>query len=391
MDQYDVVVIGCGIHGAGMAQAAAAAGHRVLVLEKGAIGGGTSSRSSKLIHGGLRYLETGQLNLVRESLRERSILTRLAPDLVRLRDFFLPVYRRTRRRPWQLRLGLGLYAVLAGLRPETAFGTVPRRDWGGLDGLRQDDLQTVFRYRDGQTDDRRLTMAVARSAERLGAVVALEAEVLSANLVENGCVVGYRHEGVARTCATEVLVNAAGPWAPMVASKVSPPISVPDVELVQGAHILLPATIRGGVYYVESPRDGRAVFIMPNDRGVLVGTTETPFSGNPENARVSQTERHYLLSVARHYFPCLDFTTADILAETAGLRVLPAGAGHAFHRRREALLILDRPVRPRVLSIYGGKLTTYRSTANTSLRRLAPSLPDRRRVADTAHLPLGPE
>lgn len=391
MDRYDVVVVGCGIHGAGVAQAAAAAGHRVLVLEKGAIGDGTSSRSSKLIHGGLRYLETGQFNLVRESLRERSILVRLAPDLVRLRDFFLPVYRQTRRRPWQLRLGLGLYAVLAGLRAEAAFATVPRREWDGLDGLTPHGLQAVFRYRDGQTDDRALTRAVARSAERLGAVVALEAEVRSAELVEDGCVIGYRQAGLDRTCAAAVLVNAAGPWAARFASRVTPAIPVPGVELVQGAHILLPATVHRGIYYVESPRDGRAVFVMPNARGVLVGTTETKFRGNPEHARVSLSEKRYLLSVTRHYFPNLDFTEADILAETAGLRVLPAGAGRAFHRRREALLTLDRPGRPRVLGIFGGKLTTYRSTAGKALRRLAPSLPARRRVADTAYLPLEPE
>lgn len=391
MDRCDVVVAGCGIHGAGVAQAAAAAGHRVLVIEKGEIAGGTSSRSSKLIHGGLRYLETAQFSLVRESLRERSILTRIAPDLVRLRDFFLPVYRTTRRRPWQLRLGLALYAALGGFRAAAAFGSLPRREWESLDGLRLEGLEAVIRYRDGQTDDRKLTVAVARSAERLGAEVALGAELLAVELREKGCVVMFRQGGAERTCEASVLVNAAGPWARAIASRVSPPIPSPEVELVQGAHILLPATIRRGVYYVESPRDGRAVFVMPNDRGVLVGTTETAFRGDPDSVRASPAERHYLLSVARHYFPGLAFDPSEILDETAGLRVLPAGQGHAFHRRRESLLIEDRGRLPRVLSIYGGKLTTYRSTALKALRRLSPSLPGRRPVADTALLPLRAE
>ncbi len=391
MSRYDVVVVGCGIHGAGVAQAAAAAGHTVLVLEKGDVASGTSSRSSKLIHGGLRYLETGQLGLVRESLRERSILLRIAPDLVGLRDFFLPVYRHTRRRPWQLRAGLSLYALLGGLAGAMSFGTVGRGRWDELDGLTTEGLQTVIRYRDGQTDDRALTRAVMRSAESLGAELALGAELVAAELTGDGCVVSYLRNGAGTTCRSAVLVNAAGPWAPRVAARILPRIPVPDVELIQGAHILLPASIRRGVYYVESPRDGRAVFVMPRDGRVLVGTTETRFRGEPDAVEPLMAEKLYLLSVFRHYFPRTDLAARDILASTAGLRVLPGGAGHAFHRPRESMLVADRPAHPRVVSIYGGKLTTYRSTALKTLRRLAGSLPRRREVADTARLPLRPD
>src|ERR1700690_2791910 len=136
MRDFDVLVVGGGIHGAGVLQAAVAAGHRALLIEQSGIASGTSSRSSKLIHGGLRYLETGQFALVRESLRERALMLRLAPDLVHLQRFYIPVYAHTRRRPWQLRLGLSLYALLASLRPEARFGTVPRREWDRLEGLR---------------------------------------------------------------------------------------------------------------------------------------------------------------------------------------------------------------------------------------------------------------
>src|SRR5580693_10304486 len=135
MRAFDVVVVGGGIHGAGVLQAAAAAGHRALLLEKGALASGTSSRSSKLIHGGLRYLESGQFALVRESLRERAIHLRIAPELVQLKPFYIPVYRDTRRRPWQLKLGLWLYALLGGFDAATRFGAVPRREWPSLDGL----------------------------------------------------------------------------------------------------------------------------------------------------------------------------------------------------------------------------------------------------------------
>jgi glycerol-3-phosphate dehydrogenase len=172
---YDVVVIGAGINGAGVAQAAVAAGYSVLILEKSAIAQGTSSRSSKLIHGGLRYLETAQFRLVRESLRERTLLLSNAPDLVQLKPFYIPVYRTTRRRPWQLRVGLSLYALLAGPERSAIFTTVPSSRWDRLDGLSTRDLQTVFSYNDAQTDDHALTKAVLDSAVNMGAEVAVPA------------------------------------------------------------------------------------------------------------------------------------------------------------------------------------------------------------------------
>ena len=180
MKHVDVVVVGGGIHGVGVAQAAAAAGHSVLLLEKTSLAAGTSSRSSKLIHGGLRYLESGQFHLVRESLRERRILLAIAPELVQLRPFILPLYRETRRRPWQLRVGLSIYALLGGLGPETRFGAVPRSEWTQLDGLQTRGLRKVLRYFDAQTDDAALTRAVMRSAQTLGADVLAPAEFFAA-------------------------------------------------------------------------------------------------------------------------------------------------------------------------------------------------------------------
>jgi len=169
MTDVDIVVVGAGIQGAGVAQAAAAAGYSVLLLEQTGIASGTSSRSSKLIHGGLRYLESGQFRLVRECLRERALLLRNAPSFVRLAPHYIPVYRETRRRPLLLRAGLSLYAVLGGLHPEVRFRQLPRSAWSDLDGLNQDGLQAVFRYFDAQTDDAALTRAVVSSAQSLGA------------------------------------------------------------------------------------------------------------------------------------------------------------------------------------------------------------------------------
>jgi glycerol-3-phosphate dehydrogenase len=387
----DVVIIGAGIHGAGMAQAAAAAGHAVRVLEQTAIAAGSSSRSSKLIHGGLRYLETGQLHLVRESLHERAVLLRLAPELVQLRRFFIPVYAHTRRRPWQLRTGLSLYALLAGLGADARFESLPARDWNSLDGLERRGLERVYAYHDAQTDDRALTQAVLRSAQSLGAQLLCPAQFRSATLNATGVELRYLVEGRELSCRARVLINAAGPWADTLAQRISPAVPVPALERVQGAHIVLNGQLSRGIYYVESPRDGRAVFVMPWHGRLLVGTTETRFRGDPAQVIPSHAELHYLLGVLKHYFPAWRaLRLPDIADSFAGLRVLPGGAGHAFHRSRETLLVTDRAAQPRLLSIYGGKLTTYRAVAQRALSRVADSLPRRPARARTDQLPLTP-
>jgi glycerol-3-phosphate dehydrogenase len=388
-DSFDLVVIGAGIHGTGIAQAAAAAGHSVLLLEQTAVAAGSSSRSSKLIHGGLRYLETGQFALVRESLHERALMLRLAPTLVHTQRFYIPVYTHTRRRPWQLRVGLSLYAVLSGFRRESRFGTVPRRDWNLLDGLDMRGLQAVFWYQDGQTDDRALTQAVLRSAEGLGAKFLCPASFQSAQLSEDGVTVSVLYGERVTEYRARVLINAAGPWAQAVAHRISPAIPVPPLESVQGAHLRLNASLERGIYYLESPRDGRAVFVMPWKGQLLVGTTESRFHGDPATVAASPAEIHYLLGVLRHYFPrWRPPTDPELIESFAGLRVLPAGTGHAFHRSRETQLILDRSMRPRVLSIYGGKLTTWRAVSHRALGQIAGSLPRRRPIARTDRLSL---
>jgi glycerol-3-phosphate dehydrogenase len=175
----------------------------------------------------------------------------------------------------------------------------------------------------------------------------------------------------------------------MVAAGIRPALSLPPVELVQGTHIVVPQRLGRGVYYVESPRDGRAVFVMPWHGRTLVGTTETPYRGDPELVRPLASEEEYLLEVLAHYFPAHATTTRDDIVERfAGLRVLPASTGRAFGRSREMLLSTDRRRRPRVISILGGKLTGWRAAAVAVLNRAAPSLPRRERIADTMLLPL---
>ncbi len=384
---YDMVVIGAGIHGAGVAQAAAAAGYSVLVVEKTSIAGGTSSRSSKLIHGGLRYLESGQFGLVHECLLERSRLLRLASGLVHLTPHFLPVYRYTRRRPWKLRLGLTLYALLGQLEESTRFARVPRREWSSLDGLVTDGLQVVYRYWDAQTDDTALTYAVISSARKLGAELAIPAEITSAQFDGYAWTVKLRTGDIDSCCRGLVLVNAAGPWVNTVRERLEPVVTPRRIELVQGTHLILAGRLQRGVYYTEAPSDGRAVFVMPwRGDQILVGTTETPFHGQPEDVRPLQEEREYLLDTLCNYFPA--FRSHFVIDAFAGLRVLPVADGTHFGRARDAEL--DLAVDGRLVTIYGGKLTAYRSTAGEVMRKLIGVLPPREAIADTEKLMLGP-
>ena len=383
--QFDVVVIGAGIHGAGVAQAAAAAGYSVLVLEQTGIASATSCRSSKLIHGGLRYLESGQFSLVRESLREREILLRIAPDLVRRVPFYIPVYRDTVRNRLTLRAGLTLYALLANLRPASWFRALPKRDWQTLDGLDIRGLRAVYRYDDAQTDDTALTQAVMRSAQALGAQLACPAEFTGATRSASGYAIRYRSAQGEQECTAHTVVNAAGPWVNEVLARFTPQPALPAIELVQGTHIVLDGPLHHGVYYTEA-EDRRAVFVMPWRSLTLVGTTETRYIGDPAAVRPLPQEVDYLLRTFRRYFPQRDVTLRD---QFAGLRVLPKQPGTAFGRSRETLLMTDDPQQPRHVSIVGGKLTGYRATAEKVVSLLRPQLPSRSMRGDTRRLQLG--
>jgi glycerol-3-phosphate dehydrogenase len=390
MERSEVVVIGGGIHGVGVAQAAAAAGYEVLLLEERDIAAGTSSRSSKLIHGGLRYLESRQFGLVHESLSERKILCRIAPELVKLVPFYVPVYNDTTRRPWELRAGLSLYAMLGHLRKQARFSSVPRSEWDALDGIETNGLQAVFRYYDGQTDDAALARAVLRSAEELGARVEVPATFVGAEQTSAGWRVRYTDGGTGaeKTCDCLALVNAAGPWVERVREGIEPKMSGFALDLVGGTHIELDQPLPKGVYYCEAPRDRRAVLIIPWKGRTLVGTTEQPFTGDPAAIAPTTAEIEYLGETLRHYFPRYAGKRVDAWA---GLRVLPRGEGSAFSRPRETTLVVDDDARPRAVAIYGGKLTGYRATAERVMNLLERSLPARTRRGETRELPLTPQ
>lgn len=382
---YDIAVIGGGIHGVGVAQAAAAAGYTVVLLEQKHLAYGTSRWSSKLIHGGLRYLENYEFGLVRESLKERELLLKLAPDLVKRKDFYIPIFKETSRRPWLVGVGLTAYTVLAGGRKSTRFRRVPKSEWSSLDGLKLDHLNSVFQYTDAQTDDAMLTQAVMNSAMDLGADLLCPATFTSAKKVSGGLELFYEISGKKEHLTSRVVVNAAGPWASELLDNLVGGLPKFPVDKVQGTHIELPGEITKGCYYLEVPEDKRAVFVMPWKGRTMFGTTEFTYKGDPHRVHSRDEAVDYLLKAYSHYFPERDTTVLD---RWAGLRVLPASMGAAFKRSRETQMPTDRDEKPTVLSIFGGKLTGYRATAEKVMKKLEPSLPKVTRKAKTSELPL---
>ncbi len=385
-----IVIIGAGIQGAGVAQAAAAAGFKVTILEKCSVGGATSSNSSKLIHGGLRYLESAQFGLVRECLLERQLLLKLAPELISLQRFYIPIFDHSKRRPWQIRLGLAAYSALSGFNHAGQYGEVPRAQWSRFEGLKQQQLRSVHYYYDAQTNDQLLTQAVVQSAQCLGAELLLEADVRTIDIHKNGCRIGFEHNGREQFLEAAAVVNCSGPWVNQLLKTTTPTQAPLNIELVQGSHLLIKNTGIKQYYYLETPRDHRAIFALPYANELLVGTTEVPYMGDPNDAQTLAVEEAYLIDSLRHYFPELP-AQLEIQQRLCGLRVLPGAMNQSpFGRPRETLYQPNQRTQPRLISVAGGKLTSYRLSALKVMERLRPTLGNPKVRACTGTLLLTP-
>jgi glycerol-3-phosphate dehydrogenase len=383
---FEVAVIGGGILGVGAAQACAAAGYSCVVIEQTDWAAGTSSRSSKLVHGGLRYLETRQFALVRESLKERAILLKIAPHLVHPLAFRIPVYPTTSRRPMTLAAGLGLYAVLAGMTTLARFSATWRLPASlKRAGLKPDGLQAVLRYFDAQTDDVLLTRAVLRSAQSLGVEARCPARFIAADRVDDGYRLTLDEGGLHRQLRCGYLINAGGPWVNEVLARVSPVTTQRNIDRVLGSHLVLEGQLHDEAFYLESPVDQRAVFVLPwKGNQTLLGTTERAFDGDPAQAAVNHEDREYLLATLRHYFPDAQ---PKVVREFAGVRVLPDSDGRPFTLPRDCVFHVDVH-HPALLSLYGGKLTGYRHTGQDVVAKVRQALGRRAPKADTATLRL---
>ncbi|HEX3885167.1 MAG TPA: glycerol-3-phosphate dehydrogenase [Stellaceae bacterium] len=380
-ERFDLAVIGGGINGVGIARDAAGRGLRVFLCDKGDLAGATSSASSKMIHGGLRYLEQYDFKLVRESLAERAVLLRSAPHLVRPMRFVLPHAPGLRPR-WMMRAGLFLYDHLGGA------GALP-----GTESIRLADdprgaplngrARHGFVYSDCVVDDARLTVAVARDAALHGAEIATRTALVAAR---RGAGAWHLTLGDGREIETGILVNAAGPWAAGV-QRLAGLNSGARLRLVKGSHVVTRRLYDGDHAYLFQNDDRRVLFVIPYERDfTLVGTTDIPYEGDPADAAISDAETEYLLAAASRWLrdPPRE---GDIVWRYAGVRPLyDDGAGSASAVTRDYVFDLDTDGAP-ALSVFGGKLTTFRRLAEHALDRLGIPGP----WTATATLPRGRE
>ncbi len=391
-EPFDVLVVGGGINGAGIARDAALRGLRTAVVERADFASGTSSRSSKLIHGGLRYLEEGRLRLVIESVRERERLRQLAPHLVRPQEFVFPLYRGVNLPPWKLAAGLWAYDLFAGLwsvRRHRMLGVTTLL--AAEPALRRDGLRGAGLYYDYRTDDARLVVETMLSAVDAGAVVLSYAQV-AGFVKDGGTITGARvvdgiggEEIVVRA---RVVVNATGPWVDTVSALDAP--APPRLRLTKGAHVVVPRARIGhnAAIVLNAVADRRVMFVIPWGEHSLVGTTDTDHVGGPDNPpEVDASDVAYLLDTVNHYFPDARLTAADVVSAFAGLRPLiapPATAGLSPSRisREEEVFVSASGL----ITIAGGKLTTYRLIAATVVEQVLAALRragDRRRFGRT--------
>jgi glycerol-3-phosphate dehydrogenase len=365
---HDVVIIGGGINGAGIARDAAMRGLKVLLIDKGGLGAATTSASTRLIHGGLRYLEHFEFGLVRESLREREILLKIAPHLVKPLAITIPIYKQSKRGRLTIRAGMILYDLLSWGKSLPNHQILSRAEtlerWPGLN---PEGLVGSALYYDAQVEfPERLVVENALSAREFGAEVLTHTRVTKL-AVENGRVSGVEfvgEDGRKEFAEARVVINAAGPWIDRVLDQA--PVESPKlIGGTKGSHIVVapfPGAPENAIY-VEARSDGRPIFIIPWNKLYLIGTTDVRFEGDPDEVRCEPWEIDYLLAETNLALPGAHLTRDSILDTYSGVRPLPVTGDKDEQSITRRHFIREHPRLPNLLSIVGGKLTTYRSLA----------------------------
>jgi glycerol-3-phosphate dehydrogenase len=371
--EYEILVIGGGINGAAIANLAAACGFSVVLVEKADFASGTSSKSTKLIHGGLRYLESGEFGLIRESLKERYIQLKQAPYLVRPLPFVIPVYQADPRPLWMIRCGVWLYDWLSGkyvierhrnLSADDILETFP--------GIRKDGLLGGVLYFDAQMDDARLCLENVLSARSLGADVTSYVEVRKF-LKENGKVIGVQAWDYINKEQLEIraqkTICCCGPWTNRVLA-IEDRMAAPKIRMTKGVHIVYRHRLASQGLVLQAREEKRILFMIPYGRHTLIGTTDTDYTGDPDQAAVEDKDINYLFGEAARVFPHVPFHREDIVTSFAGLRPLISQPGHPSSLSRRHII---EETYGGVIYVIGGKYTTYRRIAeeviNTLLRR----------------------
>ncbi len=392
--EFDVVIIGAGINGAGIARDAAMRGLKVLLLEKGEIGGGTTSASTRLIHGGLRYLEHFEFGLVRESLRERETLLKIAPHLVRPLPIIIPIYKQNKRGPATIRAGMIVYDLLSWGKSLPRHRMLSREvTLEQIPGLNPQDLRGSALYFDAQVEfPERLVMENVSAARELGAQVFDHTTVTKLE-VEDGRVSAVQFvtaDGQSHSARARMVINATGPWIDRLLKRA--PVESPKlIGGTKGSHLVVPPfpAAPANAIYLEARSDGRPIFIIPWNGKYLIGTTDVRFEGDPDEVRCEPWEVEYLLGETNVAFPTAQLTGEDVLFTYSGVRPLPATTDQDEQSITRRHSIREHPRLVNLLSIVGGKLTTYRSLAEECVdlifRKLGRNSPPCRTATEVFH------
>lgn len=373
---YDLFIIGGGINGCGLARDAAGRGFKVGLAEMNDLASGTSSASTKLIHGGLRYLEHYEFRLVHEALKEREIIWRMAPHIVRPLRFILP-YHKKLRPAWMLRFGLFIYDYLGNWN-QKLWRSKTVNFSKNFSSILKEEYHKGFEYSDARVDDARLVIANARDAEKRGADIKVQTEVLSLKREEKKWLMILQDKLTGKEyCVTASYVaNMTGPWINHILADVLNCKEHPPVRLVKGSHILVPKLYAHDRAYIFQNGDGRIIFSIPyQEEFTLLGTTDCDYQGDPANVHITDTEIDYICTAASEYFiqPVL---RENIVWTYSGVRPLyDDGASKAQEITRDYVLReMGTESLPRILNLYGGKITTYRKLAEDAMNFIEKAL-----------------
>ena len=375
---FDIFIIGGGINGAGIARDASGRGLKVYLAEKGKVGSATSSWSSKLIHGGLRYLENYEFKLVAESLREREVITQIAPAITKPIPFVIPHTKKLRSK-LLIRLGLFLYDNLGGKTkiPKSSKVIFAQQ----YQNILQSKFTEGFRYYDVQVDDKKLVEMNIDDAKKMGAIIAEDTKVINANRIDNYWEIILNNN---EKIKSKILINAAGPWINETVNNVLKINAKKSIRLVRGSHIITKKLYEDEVAFTLQNEDNRIVFVIPyKGEYSLIGTTEVDVD-TPDNPSISNEEKIYLINTINNHF-IKQISQDDIVETYSGIRPLIEDFKDASKVTRDYIFDLnDDNSHAPLLNIYGGKLTTYRKLAENVLLALNKYIPVNKKNSWTA-------
>ena len=375
---FDIFIIGGGINGAGIARDASGRGLKVYLAEKGKVGSATSSWSSKLIHGGLRYLENYEFKLVAESLREREVITQIAPSITKPLPFVIPHTKKLRSK-LLIRLGLFLYDNLGGKTkiPKSSKVIFAKQ----YQNILQSKFTEGFRYYDVQVDDKKLVEMNIDNAKKMGAIIAEDTKVINANRIDNYWEITLNNN---EKIKSKILINAAGPWINETVNNVLKINAKKSIRLVRGSHIITKKLYEDEVAFTLQNEDNRVVFVIPyKGEYSLIGTTEVDVD-TPDNPSISNEEKIYLINTINNHF-IKQISQEDIVETYSGIRPLIEDFKDATKVTRDYIFDLNEDeYKAPLLNIYGGKLTTYRKLAENVLLALNKYIPVNKKNSWTA-------